>query len=310
MSNTSQSKNINEHENSSHKLQQELEEVRKQQKIKYEQEKHKNELVQNKTTTLGHHENSQLSEDEILAKNLQLQLDKEAQEQQNILPQLPTRNERTQQVLPTTPLHTPQQTRVEDTSGDEEFARRLQLDDDDEDISPTAGNLNSDQDRLNTRSPGLAFMDSVFRMFPEHMRTQSPFLSSPNYFDNDEDDDPFHSSMQFPSTFPPVLLTFFRGMNLPEHLHGNQQQMSYEDMLTLAERLGPAINKGATKESISRLPTFQFKAENASSKNKTCLVCMEDFKENETVKTLPCMHQFHSPNCIDKWLQINKTCPI
>jgi len=248
-----------------------------------------------------------LSEDEILAKNLQLQLDKEAQEQQINLPQLPTHST---QVPSTTPLHVPQQTRVEDTSGDEELARRLQQSEEDEDISPAAVNLTSDEDRLNAMNPARTFLEDAFRRFSDP-RMQYPFLSSTTFPDNDEDD-PF-SSAPFPSStffIPPVLQTFFRGMNLPEHMHGREQQMSYEDMLTLAERLGPAINKGATKETIARLPTFQFKAENASSKNKTCLVCMEDFKENETVKTLPCMHQFHSPNCIDKWLQMNKTCPI
>jgi hypothetical protein len=34
--------------------------------------------------------------------------------------------------------------------------------------------------------------------------------------------------------------------------------------------------------------------------NESCAVCMEDFKDEEMVKILPCKHAFHAP-CIDPW---------
>lgn len=40
-----------------------------------------------------------------------------------------------------------------------------------------------------------------------------------------------------------------------------------------------------------------------------CTVCLESFQEEEIVRLLPCLHQFHS-QCIDEWLHRQATCPI
>ena len=44
-----------------------------------------------------------------------------------------------------------------------------------------------------------------------------------------------------------------------------------------------------------------------------CGICLEEFKLGECFKRLPCSnivnHLFH-PNCIDKWLENNNTCPM
>jgi len=44
-----------------------------------------------------------------------------------------------------------------------------------------------------------------------------------------------------------------------------------------------------------------------------CGICLEEFKLGEYFKRLPCSnivnHLFH-PNCIDKWLENNDTCPM
>ena len=42
----------------------------------------------------------------------------------------------------------------------------------------------------------------------------------------------------------------------------------------------------------------------------SCLICMEDYKENEYKRILPkCNHIYHK-KCIDKWLKKNATCPV
>ncbi|MCL7028190.1 hypothetical protein MKW94_023148 [Papaver nudicaule] len=41
----------------------------------------------------------------------------------------------------------------------------------------------------------------------------------------------------------------------------------------------------------------------------TCSVCLEQVNEGEIIRTLPCLHQFHS-NCIDPWLRQQGTCPV
>ncbi|KAH7421933.1 hypothetical protein KP509_13G082000 [Ceratopteris richardii] len=41
----------------------------------------------------------------------------------------------------------------------------------------------------------------------------------------------------------------------------------------------------------------------------TCSVCLEQVSDGELVRSLPCLHQFHS-NCIDQWLRQQATCPV
>ena len=43
--------------------------------------------------------------------------------------------------------------------------------------------------------------------------------------------------------------------------------------------------------------------------NKSCTICLDEFKPNEKVTALPCLHYFHK-NCIKKWLERKKDCPV
>lgn len=44
--------------------------------------------------------------------------------------------------------------------------------------------------------------------------------------------------------------------------------------------------------------------------DKTCSVCLCEFKEGEEVRVLPeCLHSFHIP-CIDAWLSSHVNCPL
>lgn len=40
-----------------------------------------------------------------------------------------------------------------------------------------------------------------------------------------------------------------------------------------------------------------------------CTICIEDFQDEETIKILPCFHQFHQ-SCIDDWLLRKTNCPV
>ena len=43
--------------------------------------------------------------------------------------------------------------------------------------------------------------------------------------------------------------------------------------------------------------------------NKTCVICYEDFKDNDDAIFLPCFHFFHT-KCIKKWLKNKNFCPL
>ena len=45
-----------------------------------------------------------------------------------------------------------------------------------------------------------------------------------------------------------------------------------------------------------------------SGDGDVCTICIEEFKNGETVRTLQCKHIFHK-NCIDEWFEKKEVCP-
>lgn len=78
---------------------------------------------------------------------------------------------------------------------------------------------------------------------------------------------------------------------------------NYEALLSLAERLGEAKPRGLTRAEVEQLPSYKFNAETHQGDQTNCVVCMCDFEALQTLRVLPCSHEFHS-KCIDKWLKV------
>lgn len=76
--------------------------------------------------------------------------------------------------------------------------------------------------------------------------------------------------------------------------------------------------RGATREEIEACPQRIIQQEELSNLLETndrrhdhshCVICLERYQVEEAVRTIPCMHSFHS-TCIDRWLQNTAICPI
>lgn len=78
----------------------------------------------------------------------------------------------------------------------------------------------------------------------------------------------------------------------------------YETLLQLDE--GIDNHKGAPKSKIKSLPIETIKK---MDEPQSCCICLSEFTLGTKVRVLPCEHKYHV-DCIDKWLTINKTCPI
>jgi len=73
---------------------------------------------------------------------------------------------------------------------------------------------------------------------------------------------------------------------------------------------------GASQNDIDRLPTRRFElqappddTDPTSTTAPMCAICRSFFSYGDTLRKLPCSHEFHS-TCIDRWLPANNSCPL
>ena len=74
-------------------------------------------------------------------------------------------------------------------------------------------------------------------------------------------------------------------------------------------RSNSLLGKKLNKEQIERLPSLKYKEGEKKGDENKCMVCMEDFKNEDNLRFLPCLHEFHK-NCIDQWLEMKAICPV
>ncbi|GAV71815.1 PA domain-containing protein/zf-RING_2 domain-containing protein [Cephalotus follicularis] len=70
--------------------------------------------------------------------------------------------------------------------------------------------------------------------------------------------------------------------------------------------------KSVDSKMVEALPHFLFSSARSSNcrGGETCAICLEDYKDGEIIKVLPCQHEFHS-SCVDSWLTKWGTfCPV
>ncbi|KAJ6997033.1 hypothetical protein NC653_013570 [Populus alba x Populus x berolinensis] len=70
--------------------------------------------------------------------------------------------------------------------------------------------------------------------------------------------------------------------------------------------------KSVDSKMVEALPCFIFRNASLSQCHvgETCAICLEDYKDGEVLKVLPCHHEFHS-TCVDSWLTKWGTfCPV
>ncbi|KAJ0966975.1 hypothetical protein J5N97_023892 [Dioscorea zingiberensis] len=86
-------------------------------------------------------------------------------------------------------------------------------------------------------------------------------------------------------------------------------ELSYEELVALGEVVGTE-SRGLSADSIASLPSINYQAQSGQdSNNDQCVICRVDFEDGESLVLLSCKHAYHS-ECINRWLQINKACPV
>eukprot|EP00445_Apocalathium_hangoei_P012125 CAMPEP_0203877496 /NCGR_PEP_ID=MMETSP0359-20131031/22088_1 /ASSEMBLY_ACC=CAM_ASM_000338 /TAXON_ID=268821 /ORGANISM="Scrippsiella Hangoei, Strain SHTV-5" /LENGTH=461 /DNA_ID=CAMNT_0050796463 /DNA_START=126 /DNA_END=1511 /DNA_ORIENTATION=- len=74
-----------------------------------------------------------------------------------------------------------------------------------------------------------------------------------------------------------------------------------------SDNFTPPSRRGIPKELLDRLPIFVWEADSTTAAE--CVVCFGDFEAGESLRRLPCGHEFHA-ECIDGWLCNNPSCPM
>ncbi|KAF5189252.1 E3 ubiquitin ligase big brother-related [Thalictrum thalictroides] len=86
-------------------------------------------------------------------------------------------------------------------------------------------------------------------------------------------------------------------------------ELSYEDLIALGEIVGTE-NRGLPDNEITHyLHSYSYKCQPNCKDFDQCVICQFEYEEDEPVVALGCQHAYHS-ECISKWLEINKVCPI
>lgn len=66
---------------------------------------------------------------------------------------------------------------------------------------------------------------------------------------------------------------------------------------------------GLNEEQINNIPIEKYLIPlTGIDEPETCSICIDEFKQEQDLRRLPCRHRFHK-NCVDEWLKISSTCP-
>eukprot|EP01017_Pseudomicrothorax_dubius_P044216 TRINITY_DN7453_c0_g1_i2.p1 TRINITY_DN7453_c0_g1~~TRINITY_DN7453_c0_g1_i2.p1 ORF type:complete len:175 (-),score=12.08 TRINITY_DN7453_c0_g1_i2:311-835(-) len=106
-------------------------------------------------------------------------------------------------------------------------------------------------------------------------------------------------------------LTIQTSAMIPEEASPNHsaEQMSPSNSVDSRE----STNSGFFIEEKKSIPLpkeyrKQLKAMKIGKSKKECTICMNNFKEGEVIRQLPCKHIFHHC-CVKPWFQKKSTCP-
>jgi hypothetical protein len=101
----------------------------------------------------------------------------------------------------------------------------------------------------------------------------------------------------FSSLFSGLLSSFFLLPEYTPQVYIQQPPTAFEDVKIVCP-----------KEIITNLPEKKYLE--TDKKFNECIICLEDFNDEDIVKELPCIHVYHI-NCINKWLSQNSNkCPV
>lgn len=90
---------------------------------------------------------------------------------------------------------------------------------------------------------------------------------------------------------------------------GQRRPVPLVFLMALMAEEGQQRSNAAGAADIAALPTHTLAHTEALGNQTCCPVCIDDFKDGDDLKTLPCLHIYHN-HCIDSWLERDNSCPV
>ncbi|CAJ1971905.1 unnamed protein product [Sphenostylis stenocarpa] len=157
--------------------------------------------------------------------------------------------------------------------------------------------------------------------FQEQSDTFTTFASfesgteSESSFDDHDDSSDFFLSQEFESElqFPES-----EGSNDDDDSDSDEEmeedeidvdELTYEELIELGDFIGQEKRGLSANEICSCLHSHTFHSAESKSGIDLCVICQVEYEEGEALVAIQCEHPYHS-DCISKWLQIKKVCPI
>ncbi|XP_047162253.1 E3 ubiquitin-protein ligase BIG BROTHER-like [Vigna umbellata] len=156
--------------------------------------------------------------------------------------------------------------------------------------------------------------------FQEQSGTFTTFASlesgteSESSFDDHDEDSDFFLSQEFESE-----LQFLESEGSNDDDDDDDEEMeedeidvdelTYEELIELGDFIGREKRGLSASEICSCLHSHTFHSAESKSGVDLCVICQVEYKEGEALVAIQCEHPYHT-DCISKWLQIKKVCPI
>uniref|UniRef100_A0AAY4CRA4 RING-type domain-containing protein n=1 Tax=Denticeps clupeoides TaxID=299321 RepID=A0AAY4CRA4_9TELE len=99
-----------------------------------------------------------------------------------------------------------------------------------------------------------------------------------------------------------VLVALILSTGVIVHARWQHQDNQFGDDLELHP-------KQDTLKRLSALKTRLWSDAAQAAELDGCAVCLEQFHDNQCLRVLPCLHEFHR-DCVDPWLLLQQTCPL
>eukprot|EP00658_Telonema_sp_P-2_P013648 TRINITY_DN1516_c0_g1_i9.p1 TRINITY_DN1516_c0_g1~~TRINITY_DN1516_c0_g1_i9.p1 ORF type:complete len:272 (-),score=37.19 TRINITY_DN1516_c0_g1_i9:371-1186(-) len=109
----------------------------------------------------------------------------------------------------------------------------------------------------------------------------------------------------------PFHVSYSQNMAMNQQVSTNELMQLY-NLLASAGVTGPPRPRLSPAQ-LSILPTRVVAVKDTDvdedDEKRTCMICLCEKEVAETLRTLPCLHDFHK-DCVDEWLLQNATCPV